>query len=322
MGRNNSKIIELAKGFNNFYFKHLQTPPATTPGYTRLTIPQGNSTPHVVIGLLTPQILENLSPWQPHFILRNKNLEFTPKNPEKRTEIFHEILLDWKEKGLFHLDKTWRGENFEIKPGSHYTSDSTPPLFTLDRSATPLFGLRQFGVHVNGFVRKPSGLSLWLQKRSGNREMWPGFFDNLVGGGLSTKNTIITTATKESSEEASIPSDYLMENLKPAGAVSFFYESNYGLFPNTEFVFDLELSEDFEPSNNDGEVEGFVLVTVEEAMEIVKSSKFKTTSCPVILDFLVRHGFINSFNEPQLPQLLPLLHMPLDMFYTSNHGNY
>lgn len=108
-----------------------------------------------------------------------------------------------------------------------------------------------------------------------------------VGGGLSTKNTIITTATKESSEEASIPSDYLMENLKPAGAVSFFYESNYGLFPNTEFVFDLELSEDFEPSNNDGEVEGFVLVTVEVWLPWLP---FLFFSCHGYIIFLGSHG--------------------------------
>lgn len=40
----------------------------------------------------------------------------------------------------------------------------------------------------------------------------------------------------------------------------FFYESERGLFPNTEFVFDLELPLDFIPKNNDGEVETFELL--------------------------------------------------------------
>ena len=45
---------------------------------------------------------------------------------------------------------------------------------------------------------------------------------------------------------------------------SFFFESDRGLFPNTEFVFDLELPLDFRPGNNDGEVDEFRLVTQEE----------------------------------------------------------
>jgi hypothetical protein len=42
--------------------------------------------------------------------------------------------------------------------------------------------------------------------------------------------------------------------------VRFFFESERGLFPNTEFVFDLELPADFVPSNSDGEVETFELL--------------------------------------------------------------
>lgn len=42
---------------------------------------------------------------------------------------------------------------------------------------------------------------------------------------------------------------------------SFFYESERGLFPDTEFVFDLELPLDFVPHNQDNEVEKFELLT-------------------------------------------------------------
>ena len=43
---------------------------------------------------------------------------------------------------------------------------------------------------------------------------------------------------------------------------SFFFESERGVFPQTEFVFDLELPVDFVPTNNDGEVDEFELVPV------------------------------------------------------------
>ena len=41
--------------------------------------------------------------------------------------------------------------------------------------------------------------------------------------------------------------------------MSFYFQSERGLFPQTEFVYDLELPETFEPRNTDGEV-GVVLV--------------------------------------------------------------
>ena len=47
----------------------------------------------------------------------------------------------------------------------------------------------------------------------------------------------------------------------------FFFESERGIFPQTEFVFDLELPEDFVPSNNDGEVDEFKLVPVTEVIK-------------------------------------------------------
>lgn len=41
-----------------------------------------------------------------------------------------------------------------------------------------------------------------------------------------------------------------------------FFESERGLSPNTEFVYDLEIPPDFIPENQDGEVESFHLVPI------------------------------------------------------------
>lgn len=159
-----------------------------------------------------------------------------------------------------------------------------------------LFGIRKYGVDINGYVMDPvKGLSIWLQKRSPNKQTWPGFWDNMVSGGLSVGFGINETAIKEAGEEASIPNN-LIAKLKSAGCVSLFFESERGLFPNTEFVFDLELPPDFVPSNNDGEVETFELLPVNECLERILSSHFKTTSVPVALDFLIRHGYITAEN--------------------------
>lgn len=75
---------------------------------------------------------------------------------------------------------------------------------------------------------------------------------------------------------------------------SFFYKCERGLFPNTEFVFDLELPLDFIPSNQDGEVQNFQLLTADECLEKVLTPEFKLTSVPVVFDFFIRHGIINA----------------------------
>ena len=74
----------------------------------------------------------------------------------------------------------------------------------------------------------------------------------------------------------------------------FFFQSERGIFPNTEFVFDLELPVDFVPQNADGEVQKFELLTSKECYERMFSSDFKTTSVPVVLDFLIRHGVVTA----------------------------
>ena len=237
----------------------------------------------------------------------------------ERSARVEEVLREWRAGGKFITLRGWREECYEVR-----AQFNTPPLFKMDRSATcmyfmiisificptvkllfhftGLFGIRKYGVDINGYVMDPvKGLSIWLQKRSPNKQTWPGYWDNMVSGGLSVGYGINETAIKEAGEEASIPNN-LIAKLKSAGCVSLFFESERGLFPNTEFVYDLELPPDFVPSNNDGEVETFELLPVNECLERILSSHFKTTSVPVALDFLIRHGYITAENGEHILQ--------------------
>lgn len=58
-----------------------------------------------------------------------------------------------------------------------------------------------------------------------------------------------------------VPKWLLNLNILFVPCFSFYYESERGLFPDTEFVFDLELPLDFIPRNQDNEVEKFELLT-------------------------------------------------------------
>ena len=91
-----------------------------------------------------------------------------------------------------------------------------------------------------------------------------------MGGGLAAGMTVAETVVKEAMEEANVP-EALAATATSAGSVSFFYRSERGLFPNTEFVFDLELPESFQPGNNDGEVSGFQLTPVKDIASIITS---------------------------------------------------
>nr|XP_012139275.1 PREDICTED: uncharacterized protein YJR142W isoform X3 [Megachile rotundata] len=244
--------------------------------------------------------------------------EYVQLNPAfrdyaERSARVEEVLREWRAGEKFVTLRGWREECYEVR-----AQFNTPPLFKMDRSATCLFGIRKYGVDINGYVMDPvKGLSIWLQKRSPNKQTWPGYWDNMVSGGLSVGYGINETAIKEAGEEASIPNN-LIAKLKSVGCVSLFFESERGLFPNTEFVYDLELPPDFIPSNNDGEVETFELLPVNECVERILSSHFKTTSVPVALDFLIRHGYITAENEPNFIEIVELLHVPLQTMYNQS----
>ena len=48
---------------------------------------------------------------------------------------------------------------------------------------------------------------------------------------------------------------------KPAGAISYTIVNQYGISPEVEFVYDLELPSNFVPKNIDGEVQGTLIAT-------------------------------------------------------------
>src|SRR5688572_19831857 len=56
-----------------------------------------------------------------------------------------------------HVPK-WRNETFDVM-----ARWGDRPIFRLDRGAVPFFGVRAYGVHLNGYVRgSGGGLLLWV----------------------------------------------------------------------------------------------------------------------------------------------------------------
>ncbi|MEN8176722.1 MAG: DUF4743 domain-containing protein, partial [Pseudomonadota bacterium] len=57
-------------------------------------------------------------------------------------------------------------------------------LFAIDRGTAGYFGVRTFGQHLNGYVRREEEIHLWIARRARDRRIFPGRLDNLVAGGL------------------------------------------------------------------------------------------------------------------------------------------
>ncbi|NTU76757.1 MAG: DUF4743 domain-containing protein [Alphaproteobacteria bacterium] len=171
------------------------------------------------------------------------------------------------------------------------------PLAELDRVAVPWFGVRGFGVHVNGFVRKPDGLHVWIGERAADRQIDPGKLDNLIGGGISIGHSETETLVKEAWEEAGIDAD-LAQTATAAGIYSYKIERYRGLMNSSLFTFDLELPQDFIPRNTDGEVASFTLMPIADVAAIIHDTdRFKFNCNLVIIDFMLRHGFIGPEHE-------------------------
>jgi len=166
------------------------------------------------------------------------------------------------------------------------------PLAQIDRAAVPWFGVRAFGVHVNGFVRKQDSIYLWVGERARSRTVDPGKLDNMIGGGQPIGISVKENLRKEAGEEAGIDAD-LANTAKQVRTLGYVCERQNGLRNDTLFIYDLELPKNFRPQNRDGEVGEFYLKPLQEVAEVVRTTdRFKFNCNLVVIDFLVRHEFI------------------------------
>lgn len=195
--------------------------------------------------------------------------------------------------------------------GEHYpvgTGWGVPPLAQLDRAAVAVFGTESYGLHVNGFVRgEDGGLSLWIATRARDRAIAPGQFDNMVAGGQPVGLSLADNLLKEAQEEAGLDAA-LVRRATPVGALRYCLETPEGLKRDRLFLYDLELPNGVTPVNTDGEVESFALRSLDWVAESVRETlnwKFNVTL--VIIDFLIRHGYLTSENEPDYLEIIDSL---------------
>jgi hypothetical protein len=176
------------------------------------------------------------------------------------------------------------------------------PLFALDRGAVPIFGVRSFGVHLNGYVEDAEGLWLWVGKRSPTKPTAPGKLDHLVAGGQPLGLTPWANLLKECHEEAGL-APALAAGARSAGLVSYRCAFTDGQRDDVLFVYDLALPRDWRPDPQDDEVQEFYLWPVERVLRRLRESDdFKFNVALVAIDFLIRRGLVGP-EEPGFQEI-------------------
>ncbi|KAF9959515.1 hypothetical protein BGZ72_009459 [Mortierella alpina] len=257
---------------------------------------------------------------RPTFHITDLTVSFMPwlADYESRSEAIAQLLIELRENtDEFPSLKGWRDELYGV-----YTHIDDPAktkggaALAIERSACGLFGIHAYGIHLNGYVRtgpKASDLQMWIARRSKTKPTYPGMLDNMVAGGMGFGHSPRYTAVKECMEEASIPAD-LAENAIPVGTISYTKLSKNATEtqPETQIVYDLELSADVVPTPCDTEVEDFRLWTMDQVKDAICRGEFKPNCACVCLHFMIRHGVLTPENEPDYLDIVHRLHRRIE----------
>ncbi|GEQ72718.1 hypothetical protein JCM33374_g6405 [Metschnikowia sp. JCM 33374] len=232
---------------------------------------------------------------------------------EKRNTIFEEIASSWKITDSL-LSDGWRGELYTV-----YCPRSTPYV-RLERAFACLLGVVTYGIHITGYVpphkTQDNVLKIWIPRRSMTKQTYPGRLDNTIAGGLAYPYSISENAIKECYEEGGFSEVFVKKNLVAAGVLSYMcqpYGSRGHVQPEVEYIYDLtfESETDNIPNPIDGEAEDFKLMPITEVYERMTNGEFKPNCALVIIDFMIRHGYLTWENEANYLEILTRIHRRL-----------
>jgi 8-oxo-dGTP pyrophosphatase MutT (NUDIX family) len=175
----------------------------------------------------------------------------------------------------------WRNEDFAwIDQNGH-------KYFRLERAAFRTFGFRSMATHINGYT---SHNTIWLGRRSETKPTDPGKLDNLAAGGITADETPWVSARRELWEEAGVPAQ-IADQIEPVGRIHMRRPTpGRGFHDEQLFVYDLELADNFVPTNHDGEVSGFIEISLAEAAARIMADEFTSDAAFVTADFILRRN--------------------------------
>jgi len=191
------------------------------------------------------------------------------------------------------LIRGWRDETYAVVDPA-----TLRVLARIERAASRFWGTLTFGAHANGHVCDAAGQPshLWIAQRSPTKATDPGLFDNLVGGGVPHGQTPTQALVREAWEEAGLL-PHELQHVHPGSVLSLQRQVPEGWQHEWLYGYDVELPAGRVPQNQDGEVAGFTLMPVAEALALacgrVPGAAMTVDAAWVTLDFALRHGLLH-----------------------------
>lgn len=240
------------------------------------------------VGWLTEDVARRLRSFRGAFVAGDGLELIADQGAEARSAALAGIVAHLATTGLVSP----RHEAFDVR-----AEPDSEALARLDRGALSPLGVISQGIHVNGRVRRPDGLHLWVGWRSKRKGVAPGKLDNLIAGGVPAGLTPMQTLLKEAAEEASMPPE-LAARARRVSRVSYRMKDGPGVRRDVLHCFDLDLPEGFAPAPGDDEVERFELWPAARVLEAVRDTEnVKFNVNLVLIDLFLREGLIDPGSE-------------------------
>lgn len=241
----------------------------------------GGSAVNQTIGHLNPEFIsylqESLAKDPIRFISTNPDqIQITLGKPRELSESLYQLAQRMRLGGFI---PGWRNEDFA------WLDQNGHKYFRLERAAFRTFGFRSMATHMNGYTKANT---LWLGRRSETKSTDPGRLDNIAAGGITADETPWVSARRELWEEAGVPPQ-LADEIEPVGRIHMRRPiPGRGFHDELLFIYDLELPDHFVPTNHDGEVSGFIEISLAEAAARILADEFTSDAAFVTADFILR----------------------------------
>jgi hypothetical protein len=273
-------------------------PPVDLTSYRRFTIDG------IHVGWVMPDFALALARFPHVFHVDEAAVSLQPRLGDfaARSAAVAEVMEALRHEGLI---PGWRNELYAVAQDFH-----DAPLLQVERATTTLLGTLAYCVNLNGFTGQGWGMKLWIARRADTKPVDPGMLDIVVSGGHPMGILPWDNLMKECHEEAGIPRD-VAARACPVGLITLAVLIGGHMRIGLQFNYDLELPADFLPRNTDGEVAEFMLMPVGEVIERLKTAdEFSYDVALVLIDFLIRHGFVGP-EDPDYLELIANLRRPI-----------
>lgn len=191
-------------------------------------------------------------------------------------------------------------------------------LFSVEAAAAPLLGVTRYGVSlvIYGYVAGSNVRGVWISIPDASN------LNANLGSTLSESLRVWEEPNQAvcrlAYRDANIPQGIIRNFGRACGTVSCFRyhelaaEGEERLFvqPEVEYVYQLEATAAgrLVPMFGEGKVQLFTLFDVEHLRLGLALGWFRPRSALVLLDFLIRHGFLNEANEADYAEISYRLH--------------